>query len=43
LTGAFVALCPDCGHPDCEGWDYEDSASDVSFKSQADDDDVFRI
>ena len=43
LTGAFVALCPDCGHPDCEGWDYEDSAFDVSFKSQADDDDVFRI
>ena len=39
LTGAFISICEDCGHPDCEGWEYDDSSSTLSYKSQHEGDD----
>ena len=39
LTGAFISICEHCGHPDCEGWEYDDSSSTLSYKSQHEGDD----
>ena len=34
LCGAFIALCPNCGHPDCEGPGSDsDNSSTISYRS----------
>ena len=39
VCGAFIALCPDCGHPDCEGPNSDsdsDNSTTLSDRSTAD-------
>ena len=36
VCGAFIALCPDCGHPDCDGPDEEDAGWDSDMSDPED-------